>query len=848
MKHSTPYLTLLILLLIGISGQSQTYSFTPNGGQLVDMSGDSLPLYDYYFQAGPISAYFKANGYDVVYRRPDTAIGVDSIIRINMHYGQTDATPAFIPGDSSPYLINYYLPYGDTNNTTGLRQYSSITAEEIYPGITVTYEDKNPGMGIRFTIDTSQAPETIELVFSGQESVSVDTATGTLQIDTKLEPLIYTMPTAWQSNGLVDVAYDVDKNEVVRFDVGNYQLDEDLNIEIGQLTSINEQCVGNLAFSTYLGGESANDLVRDLIIEEGFSEDNMYVGGEFGSPTIPNLSQTGNVLTYSGVTDGFVAAIEIGEDANGALVHSLQWLTYYGSGGADRVKGVDYGRSSSFVYATGEVNGTNLPLRKPNSSIYYETNSNKRLFMARFNENTGNMNWGTYFGGTGNDKVHDIEINQANEIYVVGYTPSTDFPMVDLGDGSYYKSATTATGFISIFFIDQSLIHSTRFGSTETVIHAVALNYEGAQSSSVYITGETNAGSTTDFLVKEVSTGFDNGTNSYGGGVRDAFITKFQPDDQIGVKMPLIWSSYMGGSGTDIGYTIDVAIVDVYVGGSAGSSNFPVKQDNGKLAYNQATKYNQEDGFIGRFTRQGEQEYTTYYGSDASDEVKHIAADPLHDDIYFFGSHSGLNGPQTINTVTLSGSWNEALPSSNMPTEISIGWLKNDNSLAWATYFGGEQDDEVYSGYRSGEDYFVIGGKTTTSQNPALNDIFPLCNHLPYFSQSQVLTKSTVEYGFISNFDMRGQLTNVREIFTPSVISVHPSITSDYIWINISDPKVIYDLSFEIINVVGQTVIDHEILSAYQSVDLTTLSPGMYFVVIKCGSGIVHTEKILKGE
>lgn len=852
MKLGTPYLTLLSLLLLGFSGQSQDFSITPNKGQLVDMSGDSLPLYEYYLQAGPISTYFKSNGYDVVYRRPDTtSTGIDSVIRINMHFGQTDAMPAFTTGDSSDYVINYYLPYGDTNNTTGLRQYSSIAATGIYPGITVTYENKNPGFGIRFTIDTSQAPETIELVFTGQESISIDTSTGVLQIETKLDPLFYTMPTAWQSNGLVDATYDVDSNEVVRFDVSNYQQDEDLHIEIGQLATIDEQCEGNLTFSTYLGGESTHDLVRDLIIEEQISKDAMYVGGEFGSPSIPNLSQTGNVLAFDDLIDGYVAAIDIEEDEKGVLVHTLQWLTYYGTEGVDRVKAVEYGRSGSFVYAAGEVNGFDLLLRRPNTSMYWDVRNNRRLFMARFNENTGRMNWSTYFGGTGADKIHDMEMNQADEIYVVGHTPSTDFPLVDNGNGSYYKSTTTAKGFISVFDNHQDLLHSTRFGVSQTVIHAVALNYEGSQSSSVYITGETNGNevATGDFLVKEVSTGFDNVTNSYGGGDLDAFITKFHPDDAAGAKMTLIWSSFMGGSATDKGFTIDVADVDIYVGGSTGSSNFPIEQDNGSGAFNQTTKYGQADGFIGRFTKQGEQEYTTYFGSDASDEVRHLVADGSYDDVYFFGNHSGLNGPQTINDVALTGGWNQATPSSNLPTEVSIGWLKNDNSLGWATYFGGEQQDEVYSGDRSRQDYFVIGGLTRTSQtNLVAPNEFPLCNHLPYFSESQVVNDPNVEYGFLSTFDMRGQLTNVDPLSELPGMSVYPTLTNGLIWIKAGNYFANNDLVFTIVNSIGQQVLTGNLTGRNQSFDLSMLPSGIYIVIVNDGNGVQFSEKILKAK
>ncbi len=799
-----------------------------------------MPEYKYYMQAGPNSTFFTSNGYDVVYRRPDTSgIAADSIIRINMHFGQTDAYPDFVPGDSSSYVLNYYLPQADTNLSTGLRRYSSITAENIYPGISVTYMDKNPGIGIQFTIDTSQQPEVIELVFTGQDSVRLDTVSGILRIDTKLDPLLYTLPVAWQQSGLVDVTYDVDSINVVRFAVGSYRLDEELYIEIGQVEALTDQCEGNLAWSTYLGGESTNDLVHDIIIEPGSgSTDKLFVGGELGSPSIPNYTATGSVLAYVGVVDGFVAAFDVQEGANG-LEHTMKWLTYYGSGGVDRVKAVEYGRSSSFMYASGEVAGSNLPLRKPNNDVYWNVQNNRRLFVARFVKSTGKLNWGTYFGGNDADEIHDMEMNQANEIYIVGRTESVNFPLLDLSDGSYYKGIPKTPGiaFVSIFDNDQGLLHSTCFGTSETAIHAIALNYEGSFSSSVYITGETNAGNTSDFLVKEVSTGFDNVTNSYGGGNLDAFITKFQPTTTA--KFPLSWSSYIGGSDADAGLTIAIASEDVYVGGYTGSGDFPIEEDTSSGAFNQTAKYNQADGFIGRFTKQGEQLWTTYFGSDGIDEIRTILAHPQHEDIYFIGHQISPTGPRDISIASLSNAWNQPTPSS-INKEVFIGWLMPDNRLNWSSYFGGDNDDEAYSGTRKAQDYFVIGGITKTSQDPRSSSVFPLCNPLDYYSVVQVQNNLNVEYGFLSNFEVRGLTTNV-EIFGDQMeIKVFPTIADDWICIEMLVDNLT-DYSYMLLNTIGQHVLVGAIHNSYQLVDVSSLPNGVYLLSIRSLAGVEST-------
>lgn len=49
--------------------------------------------------------------------------------------------------------------------------------------------------------------------------------------------------------------------------------------------------------------------------------------------------------------------------------------------------------------------------------------------VARLGPALSNMVFGTYVGGSNNDRVHDIEVNQAGEIYLSGETKSSNFPI-----------------------------------------------------------------------------------------------------------------------------------------------------------------------------------------------------------------------------------------------------------------------------------------------------------------------------------------------------------------------------------------------------------------------------------
>src|SRR5207245_126963 len=79
-----------------------------------------------------------------------------------------------------------------------------------------------------------------------------------------------------------------------------------------------------------------------------------------------------------------------------------------------------------------------------------------------------------------------------------------------------------------------------------------------------YVTGPTDS---TDFPT--TSAAFQ---TAFGGGTADAFVTKLNPTGSA----PLVYSTYLGGSGTDAGKRIAVdTLGNAYVTGLTSSTDFP---------------------------------------------------------------------------------------------------------------------------------------------------------------------------------------------------------------------------------------------------------------------------------
>jgi hypothetical protein len=108
--------------------------------------------------------------------------------------------------------------------------------------------------------------------------------------------------------------------------------------------------------------------------------------------------------------------------------------------------------------------------------------------------------------------------------------------------------------------IDPVLTYSTYLGGSRGDTGAgVAVDAAG----NAYVTGYT---SSADFPTTPSAP-----QTTYGGGSYDAFVAKLNPTGTA-----LIYSTYLGGSGEDIGYGIAVdAAGEAHVTGSTGSTNFP---------------------------------------------------------------------------------------------------------------------------------------------------------------------------------------------------------------------------------------------------------------------------------
>jgi hypothetical protein len=152
----------------------------------------------------------------------------------------------------------------------------------------------------------------------------------------------------------------------------------------------------------------------------------------------------------------------------------------------------------------------------------------------------------------------------------------------------------------------QSLVYSTYLGGSDAETGSgIAIDSSG----NAYVTGETLS---TNFPRK-------NPLQANISGSTDMFLTKFSPNGQS-----LVYSTYLGGSGREFGFSIAVnSAGNAYVTGQTTSTDFPTKNP-----FQPGSGGGNFDAFVTKLSADGQSlVYSTYFGGNDGDSGVGIAVD-----------------------------------------------------------------------------------------------------------------------------------------------------------------------------------------------------------------------------
>lgn len=328
-----------------------------------------------------------------------------------------------------------------------------------------------------------------------------------------------------------------------------------------------------LVFSRYIGG-TGTDFGTAVTLD---SSGNAWVIGSTNSTDFPTLNpfQLGN--------DGLYDAFIVGVGPIGELLYS----TYLGGSQADTGTAIAVDTSGN-VYACGYTYSTDFPTQNALQSSFA---GGSDIFITKFKPGSTALLFSTYLGGSSQDQALAMIVDASGNIYLTGDTQSANFPVTT----SAYQSSLAGTQNIFLTKVApgaSTLVFSTFFGGSGT---DEAMSMAMDSSSNIYLTGFTQSGNfpLLDSFQNVLgisgaancgSTSLLNVPNNYI--CSDAFVAKFGP---AGVP---IYSSFLGGSGTDFGQSVAVDNSGtVYVVGGTTSPNLPVTAGSSPTSANNSTIY-----------------------------------------------------------------------------------------------------------------------------------------------------------------------------------------------------------------------------------------------------------------
>jgi hypothetical protein len=339
--------------------------------------------------------------------------------------------------------------------------------------------------------------------------------------------------------------------------------------------------------------------------------------------------------------------------------------------------------SSDNVYVCGTTYSTNFPTTVGAFQTTY--GGAEDAFVTKLSADGSTLIYSTYIGGSGLDVCDMIAVDAAGNAHITGHTSSADFPTTHgvfqphlKGKTNAYVAELNSTG--------SALVYCSYLGgSQQTFGYGLALDAAG----DAYVTGYT------------ISPNFPtvNPIQATLGGLQDAFVTEVNPTGTA-----LIYSTYLGGSDSDIGYMIAVDSTGAaYVGGRTASVNFPVEN-----AFEPALG-GVIDGFVAGIKPNGAGlAFSTYFGGEDRDGVFGLALDPAAN-IYLTGATTSRNFP-------LQNALNSRLRGRR--DAFASVFAAGGQSLIYSTYLGGNSVDFGEAIWADAHGFAYITGETRSTNFP----------------------------------------------------------------------------------------------------------------------------------
>lgn len=577
------------------------------------------------------------------YRMDVTLVGANTNVRISTE------------GQSADY-VNYYK-----HDALNVYSYRKLTYHNVYPNIDWVIYTSSTYLKYDFIVHPGGDPSLIKLQTNWVEDLKLN-QDGSLTMINRMGSVTEKRPVSFQGKREISTNFTIHENTIC-FNLENYRTDQTLIIDPSLLWSsfyggneedTGQDCVVDNLGNVYLAGNTESSFA----IAMGGHQSN-YGGGDFGDAFIVKFNSLGerlwasyyggdgsdsgqscavddygNVYLAGGTSssagishqghqnnlDGFNDAYLVKFNSLGARL----WATYFGGSNTDFASSCfadDFGN----IYLAGS---TNSILEIAFNGHQNSLEGGLDAFLVKFNS-AGVRQWASYYGGSENDRGQSCVTDGVGNVYLVGYTNSTD----NIAFNGYQNDY--GGGFNDAFIVKFSSLGERQWASyfggvNEDEGRSCAIDGSG----NVYLAGNSNTSSGLAF----------NGHQNLGGGTYDGFLAKFNSQGT------LEWSTYYGGENYDVAHKCAVDdLGNVFIAGQTASES-GIAYGNYQNTYGGGAF----DAFLVKFNSFGNRQWSTYFGGagiviakscaiDNMGKVYLIGQATLGSDITF-GGHQEIHG------------------------------------------------------------------------------------------------------------------------------------------------------------------------------------------------------------
>ncbi|MBM3810399.1 MAG: choice-of-anchor D domain-containing protein [Acidimicrobiia bacterium] len=442
----------------------------------------------------------------------------------------------------------------------------------------------------------------------------------------------------------------------------------------------------------------------------------------------------------------------------------ILFSTYYGGQLRDEARSIALDTQGN-VYVAGLATSMDYPVT-PGALKGRITGTANDLFIVKINSTGTQVLYSTLLGGTDEETVHSMAVNEAGEVFLGGATRSADFPTTAGAlitapqgglDGFVLKLNSTGSG----------LIYSTRIGGRgNDTVYGIDIDAAG----SAYVAGETGSadypvtpdvfqtqrkGATDCFVTKLSAAGsamiystllggdadssaiaaegcraiavdrfgmahvggittlrdfpvIPSGFQSVHGGLVDSFVVKFNE-----TATTTLISTFIGGESAD---TLRAVAVDasgnVYAAGGTSSMRFPTTPGVVRSFFGGGT-LTLSDGWVTKLTANGTTVFSTYIAGTGDDQINGMRVDATGM-AYLVGTTNSTDFPVTSNAVQLAKGSGSGEPDDAFITQLDpLG-----QQIVFSTYLGGSRNEIGAAIARDSMGNIFVAGYTQSNDFP----------------------------------------------------------------------------------------------------------------------------------